>query len=348
MVSVVLAATLTAHLILVDVATAGPLACIWIEWRSRRRADPSADALALRLAVVSLWALLFGGLLGGVLLAARYLADDRAYMAALAAVPRDRIWFGLLELLFSFVCLAAYVGLWERMREHRVWHRLLALAGASNSLVHLPAFFTVVAVLSARGQRAGESLDRAAYRRLLFDGEVMSRVAHVWLAAAAVTGIVVAVLATRAQARSMPQETGERHRRGGAWLALGATLFQFPVGAWVALEMPAAARRPLLGDDWLATGLFLAALLVSVQLLHLLWAIAVGEAPATRVWQAMAAVAVLVLLMVGARLRLNQLTACETSAPTVGRKHAAASSFARDTDPAIGWALRDGRRPSLA
>jgi hypothetical protein len=297
---------LAAHLLLVDVATAGPLACIWIEWRARRRGDPSADALAKRLAVVSLGALVVGGLLGGVLLGVRYGADDRAYLAALAAVPRERIWFGLLELLFSFSCLALYVGLWDRLRKSRVLHRLLALAGASNSLIHLPAFFTVVAVLSTRGQRAGEVLDRPAYRQMLLDGEVMSRVAHVWLAAAAVTGIVVAVLATQAQVPHMPRESRDRLRQQGAWLALAATLIQFPVGVWVTLQMPAAARRPMLGDDWQATGLFLAALLISVLLLHQLWSIAIGESGASRVAHALAAVSLLVLLMVGTRVRLAQ------------------------------------------
>lgn len=305
MLEIVLAVLLTAHLLLVDVAMAGPLVSVWLEWRAGRRAEQPSDALARRLAVLSLWALAGGSILGGVLLGIRYLADDRAYFVAVAAIPQDRIWFSLAELLFSFVCLGAYVALWTRWRGRRVLHRLLALGGASNLLIHFPTLFAVIAVVSARPEFSGEALDRAGYRRLLIDGEVLSRVTHVWLAAAAVTGIVVVALAMRTSEATLPNPARERHLKGGARLALAATLLQFPVGVWVVLEMSEAAREPLMGGDWLATGLFLIALLFSVQLLHLLSAIALGDTEARQVRRSVAVMTVLVLLMVGTRLRLN-------------------------------------------
>lgn len=308
MFEIVLAVILAAHLLAVDVAMAGPLVCVWCEWRGGRRGEPSSEELAGRLAALSLWALSAGSVLGGVLLGVRYLADDRAYITAVWAIPHDRIWFGLAELGFSFACLAAYVALWNRWRGHRVWHRLLALAAASNLLVHFPALFAVISVVATRRGLADAALDRAAYRRLLFDGEVLARMAHVWLAAAAVTGIVVVALAMRASAAATTDPIRERHVKAGAWLALVATLLQFPVGVWVVLATPETARRPLLGGDWMATGFFVVSLLLAVQLVHLLWAIALGEAGSKQVRQAIAVVTVLVLFMVGTRLRLSDET----------------------------------------
>jgi hypothetical protein len=302
---IVLAVLLTTHLLLVDVAMAGPLVAAWIEWRAGRRAEPQSDRLARRLAGLSLWALAGGSALGGVLLAIRYLADDRAYFAALGAIPTERLWFALAELVFSFVCLGAYVALWNRWRDHRVLHRLLALAGTSNLLVHFPALFAVISVVSTRPELVATSVDRAGYRRLLIDGEVLSRVIHVWLAAAAVTGIVVMVLAMRTSDTAMSLAIRERHLKGGGRLALAATLLQFPAGVWLVLEMPESVRGPLLGSDWLATGLFLVSLLLSVHLLHLLAAVSLGDLKAKQATRALAAVTVLVLLMVGTRLRLD-------------------------------------------
>jgi hypothetical protein len=244
-------------------------------------------------------------LLGGALLGICYLADDRAYWRALGAIPRERIWYGLAELGFTFGCLAAYAALWDRLRRHRVWHRLLAVAGASNAIVHFPALFTIVSVLSTRGSLAAVTLDRSAYRRMLIDGEVLARVAHVWLAAAAVTGIVVIVLAMRTPEGDMPARTRQRHLQGGARLALIATVLQFPAGVWVVLEMPEAARQSLIGGDWLATALFAVSLLLAVQLAHLLWSIAIGDGQARQVRHSVAVIVVLVLLMVGTRLRVN-------------------------------------------
>ena len=305
MLEIVLAILLAAHLLLLDVAMAGPLVSVWIEWRAGRRAEPQSDAMARRLAWLSLWALAVGSVLGGVLLAIRYLTDDRVYFAALGAIPTDRIWFGLAELVFSFGCLGAYVALWNRWRGRRVLHRLLALAGTSNMLIHFPALFATISVVSTRPVLAATSLDRDGYRRLLIDSEVLSRVLHVWLAAAAVTGIVVMALAMRVSDTAMTLTTRERHLKGGGRLALAATLLQFPAGVWLLLEMPDAARAPLLGSDPLATGLFLVSLLLSVYLLQLLAAVSLGDIEAKQVRRTVATVTVLVLLMVATRLRLD-------------------------------------------
>jgi hypothetical protein len=171
--------------------------------------------------------------------------------------------------------------------------------------------------VSTRPALAATTLGRSGYRRLLIDGEVLSRVTHVWLAAAAVTGIVVMVLAVHASDMAMSQTTRQRHVKGGGRLALAATLLQFPAGAWLVLEMPETSRGPLLGSDPLATGLFLVSLLLSVHLLHLMAAVSLGDIEAKQARRALAAVTVLVLLMVGTRLRLDAQAASVAPAKAV-------------------------------
>jgi hypothetical protein len=291
-------------LLLVDLAMAGPLVCIWLRWRAARLADAAADRVARRLAVMSLAALVAGGLLGGVLLGLRYLADDQAYLSAVAAIPIDRLWFAGAELVFGLVCLGAYVGLWQRWQRRPVWHGLLAAAGSTNLLVHFPALFAIISLVSTRPELAGVELDRAGFRRLLVDGEVLSRVAHVWMAAAAVSGVVVALLALRAP--DADEATRSRLVRFGGRLALVATVVQFPVGLWVLSQLPNALLPPLVGSDWIATGLFLTAVLLAVQLLHTLLGLALGDSRAGAVRRSAAVLVVLTLLMVGARLRLDE------------------------------------------
>jgi hypothetical protein len=301
---IVVTVLLTAHLLLVDLAMVGPLVCVWLRWSSQRRADAAAEALARRLAVVAAWALAAGSILGGLLLGILYLADDRPYFAALAAIPVDRIWFALAELVFALGCLSAYAALWDRWRRRRVLHPLVALAGATNLLVHFPALFTIISLVSTR-RELGAALDRAAYRRLLVDGEVLARVAHVCLAAAALSGVVVALLAVSTREELLPVESRRRLTRFGARLALAATLVQFPVGLWVALAMPETTQSTLLGGDWFATGLFLAALVLAVHLVYVLVAIALGDDERRKVRRSAAVLVVVMLLMVATRLRVS-------------------------------------------
>jgi hypothetical protein len=293
---------LAAHLVLVDIAMAGPLVCIWLEWRETRRADPVAGRLGQSLARLSVWTLGGGSLLGGLLLAVRWGMDNRVYFSALAVIPSARYWFGATELIFSLACLALYVALWKRLQRRRLWHRLLAIAGASNLLVHFPALFAVVSVLSTRSEMLANPLDRAVYQRLLMDGEVLSRVTHVWLAAFAVSGAAVMVMAQRLVCS--PEHAAGRQRiiRGGAWLALVPTMLQIPAGLWLAFQMPAAVREPILGGDWLPTGLFVVSLLLGLQLMHLLAAIALGDDEPKHVRRSVVVLLAVVVLMSGTRL----------------------------------------------
>ena len=147
MLQVFLTVLVAAHLLLVDVAMAGPLMCVWLEWRETRFADRSAGLIGKTLAGLVQWTLAGGIVLGGLLLAIRWWMDDRTYFSAVATIPVGRLWFGLGELLFFYGCMGGYVALWNRWRSHRLAHRALAIAAATNLLLHFPALFTMISVI---------------------------------------------------------------------------------------------------------------------------------------------------------------------------------------------------------
>ena len=91
--------------------------------------------------------------------------------------------------------------------------------------------------------------------------------------------------------------------RLGATIALAAAVAQLPAGLWVALELSETSRNALLGNDVAASVLFGLSLLLVLQLLHALAAIALGETHRSHVRRAALVTAVLVLLMVAARSR---------------------------------------------
>jgi hypothetical protein len=289
-------ALLASHLLLVDVAMAGPLVCILLHWRARHFSAPETDDVARRLATLSMACLGAGFLLGGLLLALRWLSHG-SYFEAASVIPASRYWFGLAELAFYFACMVIYRGLWSRLQSRPLLHSLVALAASLNLIVHFPALFTIISVLLTRPEHWAQPLDRAGYWQMLVDGEVISRVVHVWLSSAAVTGVTLMWLSSRVE--SLPQRTALI--KLGAKIALAALVAQLPVGVWVALELPEASRNALLGNNLAASVLFGLSLLLVLQLLHTLAAIALGEIEPPHVRRAAAITAVLVLLMVAAR-----------------------------------------------
>ena len=317
MLDVVTAVLLTAHLILIDVAMIGPLASAWFDWRGTRRSQPELVELGRRLAAWSLGSLVVGGVLGGALLALRFLDDER-YFRALGAIPSDRLWFAGAEFVFSLLTLGLYVGLWRRWRKGRLGHRLLAVAASSNLMMHFPALFAVISIVSTRAAWAGRTIDRAEFRKLLIDGEVLSRVVHVWLAAVAVTGVAVVWLALRTERGQ--EDRRELFVRTGARLALAGIMLQFPAGLWVTLAMPESARAPLLGGDAGATLFFLASVMLAMVLMHLLSALALSEPIARQAWRASVVLIALILLMVGMRVRLDRNLLTPRPAPAAGEQ----------------------------
>jgi aldose 1-epimerase len=309
----VTAILLTAHLLLVDVAMFGPLMAVWFDWRARRESQQALGEFGRRLAWISVWGLVAGGVLGGVLLAIRYLVDER-YFRALAVVPRDRLWFAGAEWLFALVCLVLYAASWRRWQRVRVVHGLVAIAAASNLLIHFPMFFVAVSVIRMRPALLDEPLTRGGYRRLLVDPEVLARVLHLWLAAAAVTGLVIVWVALSRRPFGNLEIDQQAELRGrvlklGGRVAMTAVMLQFPTGLWVALVLPERSRQSLMGTDGAATLLFLGSVGLAMLLMNLLSALILGERKRELARRSTVVLFMLMLLMVAVRLRSAKTTA---------------------------------------
>jgi hypothetical protein len=304
---------LAAHLVLVDVAMIGPLFAVCLDWSGRRSNNADTKRAALTMARLASWGLTGGIALGLVLLGIRYWFGDGGYLDAVLALPRSRLWFAGFELLFYFACMGAYTALWHRWRRLRFAHSLVAVAAATNLLVHFPARFVIISVVGSRAELQSALIDSAEFRRLLVDGEVLSRVVHVWLAAVVVTGSILMKLGLRfSSAEASAGAT--RLIRGGAFVALVAGVLQVPVGFWVTLEMPVTARGPLMGSDIWAMGLFLASVGLALVLLQVLAAVALGDVGRKSVDRSLAVLALLMVLMVATRTRADHLARGTASA----------------------------------
>jgi hypothetical protein len=240
-----------------------------------------------------------------VLLAARWGQDDGRYLAAVANVPRSRLWLAAAELVFFFICMGVYSALWNPLRRWRLVHRTLAVAAATNLLIHFPALFVIISLADTRPDLFAVPLDAAQYRRLLIDPEVLSRIVHVWMSALAVTGTVVMGLGLRLSASDRCGSAAQPLVRLGAVSGLVPTLLQIPVGLWVIMEMPSVARSPLMGSDPVATVLFGLSVLLALWLMHGLSAIALGNNRPAEIRRAVAAMLLLVILMAGTRVRAD-------------------------------------------
>ncbi len=107
------------HLLAVDLAMAGPLIAVGLEWRGTRRNDPDAGPLARRLADCSWIAAVIGvGLGGGMGLIGWYLPlSDTSPDAWVPFWVWNHVFQRLprvaSELAVYWLCLGAYVWFWQ-------------------------------------------------------------------------------------------------------------------------------------------------------------------------------------------------------------------------------------------
>lgn len=282
------------HLMCMNVAAAGPLVCMWLEWREGR-GDALAGRVGRYLALCGIVLLLVGMLLGtamGVLL------WSDSYRTAIVQV-RSRVEYGVAELLFSLVLMVGHL-VWWRFRPDcgrpERWLRLiLPLAAGTNLLYHFPPLFTVISQLAA--SPAGEPLSSAEFRARMFDNEVLARWVHFVLAAAAMCGVVLIGYAMRLGRRKADPEEVHRVALWGARLALGPTVVQMVVGLWVLLALPEPIKTALMGGDTASAVLFCVSLLSALLLMHHLGAVAFGDVERRRLVRAMVSMVVVVVLM---------------------------------------------------
>jgi hypothetical protein len=287
---------LAAHLVAMNVATAAPLVCLWLKRREVRNADAEAGLMGQFLAWQSVTSLLIGTFLGLLAAGILWLDGDRRFFDALAIVPRRRLWFGVVELLFFLVLMAWYARAWPRAAGPTLWHPALAVLAATDLIYHFPPLFAVLTVLQGRSTLPAEELSYAEFVSLLAAPEALARVAHFLLASIAVTGAIMLLHAMR--------RSRDFHVRWIAWsgrLALAPSLLQLVAGIGVLLTLPVGQQQRMMGGDPLATGLFGGSVIAVFGLLHHLASVALGETERRAVLRSLGLMVLVILTMTALR-----------------------------------------------
>lgn len=303
MVQCLLAALLAVHLILMNVASGGPLICVWLRWR----ADPGLDLVSRRLAHWSLASLVLGSVLGLLMIGIDVPAQER-WLAAIRTL-HHRVSWGLAELAFSLACMLLYVGWWPPATSASRWQRtgqaVVAVVGATNLLYHFPPLWGALREL-VHHPPSNADLAKVNFRELIWQGSIIARSVHFAIGSIAVSFCAYMYICTLLVRRSVVAAEGgvERWIVAGARGALGATLLQFPVGLWIVTALPAGQQFQVLGSDWGTTMLLVASVAISLALLHVLSLAAMGDRPAERVTRINGLMATVILLMSATLRRL--------------------------------------------
>ena len=284
---------LSAHLVAMNLASAGPLFCIWLGRRGEGN-DPAWDELGRKLAWLSCGAMFFGMFLGG---GQMLFSTSAGLLNALARLPSRGLWIAVAELAFSMVCLLLYAGCWRSLRGHRWWHALLALLSSSNLLYHFPPLMSIFGKLAnSPTWAASKVLDRPALLQLMKRDEIVALSVHFVLASFAVSAIAVLWLSSRSKDDDWEKSALPVARRA-AWVALIVSAMQLPVGIWLLVTLPQSARTSMMGDSAIASLAFVGALLLTFVLLQRLLTIAIGRVESRDLRQVGWIVVTLVLLM---------------------------------------------------
>ena len=283
---------LSLHLLATNFASAGPLFCIWLG-RSNELDSTLRSHVGHRLAWLACWAMIVGLVSGGLL----YLVSSESLRAAVERMPSRDLWVAASELTFSLICLLLYASCWKTMRRHRWWHASLALLSSSNLLYHFPPLMSVIGKLASQpGWIRADVLDRSVLLPLFLESEVLALTTHFVLASIAVSAIIVLWLISKSDELNLEQAAEAMSRRA-AWVAMLVTLLQLPVGAWLLVTLPSAARSAMMGSSALASLAFLGALLLTFMLLQRLLTIAIGSTTSQERRQTGWLMVILVLLM---------------------------------------------------
>ena len=267
---------LALHLVCMNVAAAGPLVCVWLDWRSAR-GDDAARRAAKFLAWKS-FALLMLGMVFGLGTAAILWND--AYHDVMHAFMYKIKW-GAWELLFSIVLMGLYAGLLNRAAPRslpgKIGRASIAILSGTNLLYHFPVLFIIISEVAAGYLEVPKNVDAAIFRGLMAESSVLARSVHFWIASFAVTGVSLISYGKWLLRKDEQDESGSRIAIWGARVALVPTLLQRVVGVWVLTALPRLVQQRLMGGDLLATCVFGLSLCGALWLMHQLSTVAFGD-----------------------------------------------------------------------
>ena len=98
---------LAGHLLTVNVAAAGPLVCIWFEWREGR-GNELAGSVGRQLAAVAIVSMIIGTLLGFLIGWHNWTPAYKQLVLHLGS----RVSWGVVELVFSFLLMILHLWWW--------------------------------------------------------------------------------------------------------------------------------------------------------------------------------------------------------------------------------------------
>jgi len=259
---------LATHLMLMNFALAAPFFAIWIDSKATAQNSDALHRFGRYIGWMSLGALIAGivvGVLQGTLI---WLSGESSYFAAIQSLWDSKIVFGIIELVFSILCMAGYLIWWKVAKRVAMWQRiasrLLAILAATNLLYHFPTLFTIIGLIARGEVDVAEEVSSADFRVLLLQGEVIWLTLHVWLASVAVAGQFVGWLAIS----KLPEDDRNQVASVSHGVALIVTMLQVPTGFMLATFLNRAAQSRLMGGDSLATALFLLGIGLAFWLMH--------------------------------------------------------------------------------
>ncbi len=267
---------LAIHLVVVNLASAGPLAFLWMKRLNRVTDEGQSEVERLYLRIVrwSVAAFLIG-MVTGVLLWLILPGDGLS--AALDRFPARAFRFAGAELLFSLLCLLPLALEWNFLHG-RMWvGKLLALSSSTNLLYHFPPLMAIIGQLAVNPHWTSEDvLHRSALLGLMSKGYVLALSCHFGLASLAVAAITTFLLAKPTRDAELLWQT-RTSIRNAAIVALIATFLQIPVGIWLLVSMPVATRTALMGGSLIGSMAFVVALVGTILLLQRLVNIVLGD-----------------------------------------------------------------------
>ena len=309
---------LVGHLLLMQLAGAGPVACMVLEW-SAVNADPANRAkrttVGKQLAKDCVLAIIVGSLLALAMVWIATASGERDYSNVISRFY-SRVWWGGWEVAtYLFAMLIYWLG-WERLSKSAVgrgFHRLVAVFAVTNLLYHFPPLLTVmVDAMNSPEAVPAEPIASAEFRGLIFQTPVLAKTLHFTFAGLAVVGAWLMGQANEDSTIVEQSEDGEvayvaGPPRLGALLATISIAMQLLIGLWLVVLAPATEQAAIMGKDFVAAGCLGGGVLLSLVALNQSAAVAMGEG---KLWQSrMAAgmIGVVVVLMIVVTARLGGL-----------------------------------------
>ena len=246
---------LTAHLIMVSVASGAPIAVCWTIWRPKGSFELSISGPILKMAC---WCLMVGALFG---VGYGTLVWDGVFSKSLE-VTGSRVTYGIIEFFFS---LAIFGAIWYRVdrksyapgKTERIAFSILLFAAATNLLYHFPVYFGVIAQLKTEVHDASDVLSSSDFREIAFSSGVLLSALHFLMAIFIISLHSVIYVALNRENRDSVSPWTIR-----SFIAISAFLVISQVASGLAAYgvMPELQQLAITTHDWEATTVFLLAI----------------------------------------------------------------------------------------